>query len=121
MQYKKITDDYFYGTSEKTLASIEKIVSKKRIDNYYLTFSNNPKEAYKKAVMEAQETQSGRTIIYVNNGKFPVKINNGLEISISLNTIWQELYENRLIRIYGGGEIRIYSEKDMEIFESTFL
>ena len=104
-----------------TLDNLETL-GKKRRDNHYLTFSNNPKEAYKTAVIEAQETLSRKIIIHINNGRFPVKINNGLEISISLNTIWRELYRNnRLIRIYGGGEIRIYSEEDMETFESTFL
>ncbi len=121
MEYTKINDEYFHGTSEKTLASIEEIVSKQREDNYYLTFLNNPKEAHKKAVIEAQETQSRRTIVHINNGKFPVKKNNELEILISLNAIWQELYRNRLIRLYGGGEIRIYSEEEMGIFESIFL
>ncbi len=120
MKYTKITDNYFHGTSEKTLESINRIISNKK-NGHYLIFKNIPKEAYKTAVIEAQETQSERIIIHLNNGRFLIKRNNELEISVSLNDVWQELYKNRLIRLYGGGEIRIYSEEDMEIFESTFL
>lgn len=119
MKYYNVKRDMFFGTCESRL---QDIAEKAKIAVPELFFDFDPNKAYSKAKIASNEENSSPVIIYMDNGRVEMENKNGMNgCLVRLPGLKEDGYRGGLVKLYGGGEVRIYRENDLWHFEAIFL